>query len=123
MKCFYHQTIDAVASCKSCCRGLCNECAAEVGLAASCRGRCENDVATLIELAAHGRNARDRMSSTYFRNGIFATVIGVLFALVGIFQLTGDNPSELSYLFVFSGIGFFAMGIWNLKSARNSNQK
>ena len=50
MKCFYHATADAVGSCKSCGRGVCAECAVDMGKGLACRGRCEGDVEALIQL-------------------------------------------------------------------------
>lgn len=52
MKCFYHPTVDAVGSCKHCCRGLCVECAAERDGGLACRNRHEatvDAVSTLVE--------------------------------------------------------------------------
>ena len=50
MRCFYHQDKDAVGSCESCGKGLCAECAADLGKGLACRGRCEADAEALIEL-------------------------------------------------------------------------
>jgi hypothetical protein len=49
MKCYVHRPADAVGICRSCGRGLCPECAAEVGTALACRQRCEEDVRQLTE--------------------------------------------------------------------------
>ena len=50
MKCFYHRDIEAVGICKSCNRGLCGDCAAEIGEGLACKGRCEDTVAKLLSL-------------------------------------------------------------------------
>src|SRR4051794_41083631 len=50
MRCFYHQDKDAVGSCKSCGKGLCAECAVDLGKGLACRGRCEETARAIIEL-------------------------------------------------------------------------
>lgn len=50
MRCFYHQDKEAVATCKSCGKALCAECAVDLGKGVACRGRCEDDARNIIEL-------------------------------------------------------------------------
>jgi hypothetical protein len=57
MRCYYHRDVDAVATCRSCCRGLCDACTAEVNKASACRGRCEADVAAVHDLLARSDKA------------------------------------------------------------------
>ena len=54
MNCFYHPTTAAIGTCKSCCKGLCPECAADLGKGLACKGRCEEDVKALNELLERG---------------------------------------------------------------------
>jgi len=48
MKCFNHRQADALATCKHCCRALCQDCLTDVRGAVSCRGTCEGPVAALV---------------------------------------------------------------------------
>jgi len=96
MKCYNHPNVDAVASCKSCARGLCHECIAEVGLSCSCRGRCEADVATLNDLVERGRTAYQKASATYFRSGVFITMLGAVFELLGTVGVASSKRPEWS---------------------------
>jgi len=50
MHCFYHQDREAVGMCKSCGKGLCGECAADLNKGLACRSRCEEDARAVIEL-------------------------------------------------------------------------
>ncbi|MEI6194808.1 MAG: hypothetical protein WCS42_10810 [Verrucomicrobiota bacterium] len=50
MRCFYHQDKDAVGSCKSCGKGLCVECAVDLGKGLACRGRCEESARAIIAI-------------------------------------------------------------------------
>jgi hypothetical protein len=76
MRCYYHRDIDAVATCRNCCRGLCDACAAEVHKMSACRGRCEADVAAVQTLLARS----DRAFTTAARQLRIAALICVLFA-------------------------------------------
>ena len=56
MRCFYHQDKEAVGTCKSCGKGVCAECAIDLGKGLACRGRCEESTRAIIELV--DRNIR-----------------------------------------------------------------
>ena len=123
MKCFYHPTVDAVATCKSCCRALCRDCISEVGLSCSCRGRCEADVTTLNELIERGRTAYQKTSASYFRSGIFVSLLGAIFILVGALGGPNSEHSEWNYFSLFVGIIFAGWGISHFVSAKRLSQK
>lgn len=123
MKCYYHPTVDAVATCKSCCRALCRDCIGEVGLSCSCRGRCEADVATLNDLVERGRTAYQKTSATYFRSGIFIMMLGTIITVLGVVGVKSTERSELSYLLLFMGLIFFAWGVSHFVSSRRMSQK
>lgn len=76
MRCYYHRDADAIATCRHCCRGLCDACAAEVNKMAACRGRCEEDVAAAQRLLARS----DRAFTTAARQLRIAAFLCVLFA-------------------------------------------
>src|SRR5215472_6917885 len=63
MKCFTHQTVDAVGACKSCGKGLCPSCAVDLHFALSCRGDCES------ELSASHRETHPRPWRATWRCG------------------------------------------------------
>lgn len=76
MRCYYHRDVDAVATCRNCCRGLCDGCTAEVNKMSACRGRCEEDVAAVQILLARS----DRAFTTAARQMRIAAFICLLFA-------------------------------------------
>ena len=76
MRCYYHRDVDAIATCRNCCRGLCDACAAEVEKLSACRGRCEADVAAVHALLARS----DSAFTTAGRQLRIASLICVLFA-------------------------------------------
>ena len=123
MKCFNHPTVDAVASCKSCCRGLCPDCIAEVGLSCSCRNRCETDVAILNELAERGRTAYQKSSANYFRSGWFTLLLGVSFLILGAIGISGDASREAVYFCLVMGVLFVGWGVSHFVSAKGIGRK
>jgi len=76
MRCYYHRDVDAVATCRNCCRGLCEGCTADVNKMSACRGRCEADVAAVQALLARS----DSAFTTAARQMRIAAFICVLFA-------------------------------------------
>src|SRR5262249_49667793 len=83
MRCFNHLDQEAVGLCKSCGRGLCPNCAAEVEKALACRGRCESDVLDLLSI---NRNALQFAKSTKqarFLGPALFMVVGVMLMLLG----------------------------------------
>jgi hypothetical protein len=76
MRCYYHHDIEAIATCRNCCRGLCDACIAEVNKISACRGRCEADVAAMHALLARS----DSAFTTAARQMRIAALICVLFA-------------------------------------------
>ncbi len=50
MHCFNHNSSPAVGICKACQKGLCAECAVDVGMGLACKESCELHVAELNEM-------------------------------------------------------------------------
>jgi hypothetical protein len=74
-------------------------------------------------LVERGRTAYQKTSATYFRSGIFITLLGVIFALIGIVGVTSSERSEWSFFLLFMGIIFAAWGVSHFVSARRMSQK
>ncbi|HNQ73210.1 MAG TPA: hypothetical protein PKN95_06350 [Verrucomicrobiota bacterium] len=123
MKCFYHQEVDAAGLCKSCGRGLCRECIAEVGLSCSCRNRCEADVATLNDLVERGRTAYQKTSATYFQSGWFILLLGIPFLVLGVAGVSSGTGGEWGYFLLTMGVLFMGWGVSHFISARRLRQK
>ncbi len=72
MKCFYHNSIDAVGICKNCNRGVCSECAADLKNGIACKNRCESEVQAVNELINRNKNSHQKASVVkVFRKGRF----------------------------------------------------
>jgi len=119
MRCFYHQDKDAVGSCKSCGKGLCVECAVDLGKGLACRGRCEEDVRAVVELV--DRNIKLQPTATrLIQAGGSARLAGSLFFLASgavflIFGLTSER--EMTFVTIL-GVCFLAYGVFQLLWSR-----
>jgi hypothetical protein len=118
MHCFYHDEREAVGTCKSCCKGLCRECAVELNKGLACRGRCEADAQAVIELIDRNiklspNTAQLLKSSRGARtgNGLFCLAMGVVFLIWGV------RDERLTLLCVM-GIAFIIYSLYLLFLAR-----
>lgn len=103
MRCFYHRDTDAIATCKSCGRGLCGECGNDVGNGLACRDRCEAEVRSLNRIIARNKTAYEKASGAYARMGAFYGIIGLVFLTGGILDWRGYAyvlfPAGVIFLF------------------------
>jgi hypothetical protein len=83
MHCYYHPVTDAVAICRSCGRGVCTACAAEVGKATACRGRCEADVAAITRMLTRNAAAFEHAAETFHRVAMLTALIAAIFFAFG----------------------------------------
>ena len=86
MRCYYHRDVEAVATCRSCCRGLCDACAVDIDKASACRERCEGDVAAMRALVVRS----NRAFATGARQLRIAALICIMFA--GLFVILSRRP-------------------------------
>lgn len=107
MKCFNHVGIDAVGLCKYCCKGLCTDCAVEIGKSLACKLTCQEDVAVLDAMI----HKSIVTSNTQKKNRMFMPLF---------FVATGSSILALSYyrtgtlgLASIMGFVFIGFGIIN----------
>ncbi len=89
MRCFSHQDVDAVGTCKNCARGLCPWCAVDVGDGLACRDRCEQQVRTLNWVIRRNKTAHERTSGAYARVSLFYALVGSVFLAGGLIDWRG----------------------------------
>jgi hypothetical protein len=100
MKCYYHPDRDAVGSCKACSKGLCPECAVDVGRGLACREQCESYVRALIALV--DRNIKFAAGGAWLYS--FLIILGLIFAIHGLLMYRTVDFG------VVSGVCFIAWG-------------
>ena len=118
MKCFFHQDRDAVGICKSCGRGICSECAFDLGKGIACRGRCEQDARDVIQLVERGVQTNPKMISIVRKARTTGLLSAGLFILLGIvFLVLGFASASAGRPVLFEiaiGSLFFLYGIISL---------
>jgi len=118
MNCFYHPTIVAVGICKSCSKGLCPVCAADLGKGLACKGRCEEDVKAVTELIDRGikrapinEHILKTARSNRYLGAIFYLAFGSLFIGFGIYRYFLEGMGEPVVFFGAMGVGFLIFGL------------
>ena len=107
MRCFYHQDQEAVGICKSCAKGLCNECCADVGKGLACKTRCEIDVRTLNDYIDQNMSAAPEVFKSARRKTYYASVFFVLMGVA--FLSTGNIYEDDFQLFIGSFMALFGV--------------
>jgi len=121
MKCFYHPEHDAVAMCKSCSRGLCFECAADVPPGVACRGKCEADVAALDLVIQRSKTAYQKAGAAHRRNALGMLIMGLLFVGFGSLLLI-LSPDSSGILFVLLGCVILLWAFFSHRSGRQISE-
>jgi len=106
MQCFYHTDRSAVGACRACSRGVCRECAAEVGIVIACKNRHEEAAQTLSGLQARAGRAGPLLP-------LFAGCIGLLFLIWGLLS----QPFSL-FTTLFGGV-FILLAIVSFVKVRS----
>jgi hypothetical protein len=116
MRCFYHRNEEAVGSCKGCHKGLCGECAVDVGGGLACRAQCEDQVRSVNQLV--NRNIRispineeliGRHQRRQWAGAIFCVAAGVLVGMMG--SAIRGTPRMAA---VATGVLAVIFGIWQM---------
>lgn len=107
MLCFNHPEKEAVGICKACQRGLCAECATDLGHGLACKGKHETQVNTLEAII--NRSAKIYAITPKTRNAapLFYGFTGAVFAGFGL--LKGNGFADFSFVL---GAGFVAFAIY-----------
>ena len=121
MHCYYHPEKEAVGICKCCGKGLCPDCAADIGKGLACRGQCEEDVRAVVALIDRNiqlapKTGQILESSRKIRSGAatFNLVVGAVFVAWGF-----SNLDHLGFV-VILGTCFLIYGIYGLMQARKA---
>jgi hypothetical protein len=84
MKCFRHGDVYAVGTCRACNKGLCHDCAADLGHALACKDECEEKAELLQSIVKNnfaGLEAQRR--NRYFMPAFFG-FIGIASLIFGL---------------------------------------
>jgi len=105
MKCFNHPDINAIGVCNACSKGLCIECAADLGHGLACKNKHESKVEDIDMIISKNTKIYSSASKNTLIGPIFSLFMGIVFSGFGYFSKT----SMTSLTFIL-GIGFIVFG-------------
>lgn len=106
MNCFNHTGTPAVGTCKACSRGLCSECAADLGHGLACRDKHETMVETYNAIVVKNAQVYAAAPKNVLIGPMFYLFMGIVFNAFGLTTHKGvDNFS------VIMSIGFIAFAV------------
>lgn len=122
MHCFNHLDRDAVGSCKACAKGLCAECAVDLGHGLSCRG--DHEVTVHAYNAMFARSAKISSAAKNSVQGvpIFLTVIGILMGAYGVLSSQGGRSFSILLGSAFTVFGIISFVRNRSMYSRSSNK-
>ena len=106
MKCFQHQTQEAVGICKSCGKGLCAECAYERDRGIVCGRVC---LKYIVRLDHYNEQLLDASKANNVRNGVLFLTIGISLGAWGF--ITGRSMLLMEFLGVVLSV-FGVLSLW-----------
>ena len=110
MKCFNHQTEDAVGICKACNKAVCNQCAIDTGYGLACCTECASEAADQDAIIKKnklllGIGANKKVLPTglimFFFFGVVFTGFGLYLNLI---------KGRTDFFTIIMGLGFLAIG-------------
>jgi hypothetical protein len=114
MKCFVHQSADAVGICRNCSRGVCAECAADRQSGIACKNRCEAAVDGMDALVRRNVAVGSKVTLVHWVQ--FAAFAGfTLFAALGGVALVARGSDDYGLLAIcVAGTLFMGGCAWNI---------
>ena len=106
MRCFNHHDREAVGACKACSKGLCSECAVDLGHGLSCRGPHEATVESYRVMLERNTRVLNAAPTNSIVGPAFLVVLGVLFAGYGFNSPQGPR----GFVFIL-GCAFLLYGV------------
>lgn len=107
MLCFNHPEKEAVGICKSCQRGLCAECATDLGHGLACKDKHEDQVNTLETIINQSAKIYAVTPKTRNAAPLLYGFMGSVFAGFGL--LKGGGITDFSFVM---GAGFIAFAVY-----------
>ena len=116
MHCFYHNSVDAIAICKNCSRGLCRDCITEFPNGIACKGRCEQEVDAINQIIRRNKTAYKKTSSAYTRNALTYLLLAIVLGVWGATEVSTRPVMGMPML--ISGIVFLIAAVLNYSTAQ-----
>lgn len=104
MNCYIHRDLSSVGICKSCGRGLCPECATEVGEGLSCPGRCEPRVQILNTMIERNAQIITTTNRSFKSAAFFSITMGAAFFIFGAYLYSSHSGFSAYFLMVLGAL-------------------
>lgn len=108
MRCYNHTSVEAIGTCKACCKGLCMECAADLGHGLACKAAHVAEVENLNALITRSTRITTANTKGKFLVPVFYAFLGATFLGYG---LVSSSASGFS---IVMGAGFLAFALFTL---------
>lgn len=118
MKCFVHSQVDAVASCKHCCKGMCAECTKDTGVGMVCSAACESEVKAVQEMLERNRKMYRLVPKSHLRSAVFLAMMAAVFIGFGLFS---KFRFMSAYMIAFGVVMLLGAGFALLNSRKMAN--
>lgn len=99
MKCFVHQSADAVGLCRNCSRGVCAECAADRPSGIACQGRCEQAVDAMDALVRRNVAVASKPGATHWVQVLVYLGAAIAFAVLAYSDAVNGGENNVAILF------------------------
>ncbi len=106
MHCYNHHDREAVGTCKACHKGLCPDCANDLGHGLACKGKHESLVETYNMIIDRNAKVYGAAPKNMYLAPLFYLFMGLVFAWFGYTSKQG-----LSSLTFILGVGFVIFGV------------
>lgn len=78
MKCYNHPEVDAVGTCKNCCKGICRDCLTDTYKGLACTATCIEDTVFLNTLIEKQKKSELKTLAAALNNGVIYFSIGII---------------------------------------------
>ena len=109
MNCFNHPDRPAIGFCKSCCRGLCADCAATLTNGLACVNACEDRVSLINQIIDNNQKVISAANVQVRSSGLFILLLGGVFCLFGFLPLLISGNTGTLFMGIL-GLFFAAYG-------------
>jgi hypothetical protein len=106
VRCFNHSDRDAVGGCKACNKGLCHDCAADLGHGLACKGVHEQTVETYKTIIDRNSQLYGVIPKSSLIGPIFYGFMGLVFVGFGLYEQS--DPINFP---VIMGAGFIVFAV------------
>lgn len=117
MRCYYHPEQEAVGICKSCNKGICRECAIDIGNGIACKDTCEDEVKAINEITALSKKAFQKTGTAYSRGALVFLFLGISFVAFGIIE-----PQLRLFMIIVGAIMLLGAALYYLSGRSLANK-